>query len=92
MFIGLALFVGAIAFNLQMNSSNNETSDLTLKNIKAITASAEEDDEDDILYGHYCARYYVNDPVMGPSYCWECRPGAESDKCDPSTCKGCMTA
>jgi len=40
--IGLALFVGAVTFNLQMNSSNNETSDLTLKNIKALTASAEE--------------------------------------------------
>ena len=42
MYIGLALFVGAIAFNLQMNSSNNQASNLTLRDIEALTALAEE--------------------------------------------------
>ena len=40
--IGLALFVGVVAFNVQMNLSNNQTSDVTLNNIEALTASAEE--------------------------------------------------
>ncbi len=33
--IGLALFVGAVAFNLQMNSINEQTSNLTLKQLEA---------------------------------------------------------
>jgi len=39
--IGLALFVGAVAFNVQMNLSNNQTSDVTLNNIEALIASAQ---------------------------------------------------
>jgi hypothetical protein len=46
--IGLALFVGAIAFNLQMNSGNNDQlSDVTLKNIEAMAAPGGEDDDGD---------------------------------------------
>jgi hypothetical protein len=36
-FIGLALFVGVVLFNLHMT---NQTDDVTLKNIEAVTASA----------------------------------------------------
>lgn len=43
--IGLALFVGAIAFNFQINSVNNDQlSDVTLKNIEALAAPGDEDD------------------------------------------------
>jgi len=41
--IGAALFVGALAFNVQMNFANKQTSDVALNNIEALTASAEED-------------------------------------------------
>jgi len=37
-FVGLALFVGAVALNVQMT---NQTDDVTLKNIEALSASAE---------------------------------------------------
>lgn len=41
-FIGLALFVGAVAFNLQTNSSGNQQGEVTLKSIKVLTATASE--------------------------------------------------
>jgi len=44
--IGLALFVGAVAFNVQMNSANNQTSNVTLKNIEALAIGDEEYSEE----------------------------------------------
>jgi len=42
--IGLALFVGAVAFNVQMNSANNQNRGITMSNLAALTASAQEID------------------------------------------------
>jgi len=35
-FIGLALFVGGVAFNMQMVNSNDQANDVVLENIEAL--------------------------------------------------------
>jgi hypothetical protein len=46
---GLALFVGAMAFNMHMSSVNNDQlSNVTLKNIEALAAQGDEDEDDDM--------------------------------------------
>jgi hypothetical protein len=37
--IGLALFVGAVAFNMHFDSGKTSTSDITLKNIEALAGT-----------------------------------------------------
>ena len=36
------LFIAALAFNMQMANSNNQTNEVTLQNIAALTSSADE--------------------------------------------------
>jgi len=68
-FIGLVLFIGAVAFNLQINSSTNQASDLTLKNIEALTASAEESGGNTAT----CYSTWSKPPLgIGGSYIWVC--------------------
>ena len=40
-FIGLALFVGAVAFNVQMTNSNKQGNEVILKNIEALASGSE---------------------------------------------------
>lgn len=48
--IGLTLFVGAMAFNLHLNSMNNEKfTDFTLKNIETLAAPPGEEDPGPII-------------------------------------------
>jgi hypothetical protein len=62
--IGLALFVGAVAFNFQMNSDNNQNRGMTMSNLAALTASAQEIDPEcpngcvEGSGGCYCYDYY----------------------------------
>ena len=67
--IGLALFVGAVAFNFQMNSANNQTRNVTLKNIEALTASAQE-----VGTGCLCM-YQPDTEKCWPVECPECGIG-----------------
>jgi hypothetical protein len=55
--IGLALFVGAVAFNVQMNSDKNQNRVMIMSNLAALTASAQEIDEECPDYGSGC---YIN--------------------------------
>jgi hypothetical protein len=59
--IGLALFVGAIAFNVHMNAVNNDQlSDVTLKNIEALAAPGDEMTEEEYQETYCC------DPTINP--------------------------
>jgi len=40
-FIGLALFIGAVAFNVQMTNSNKQGSEVILKNIEVIASGGD---------------------------------------------------
>jgi len=39
-FFGLALFVGAVAFNMHLTNSNIQANDLLLKNVEALASSS----------------------------------------------------
>ena len=71
--IGLALFVGAVAFNVQMNSANNQTNDVTLKNIEALTASAEEDP----IFAECCDNIWTIKYSAGTTTVIECTSDGE---------------
>jgi len=40
-FVGLALFVGAVAFNVQMTNSNKQGNEVILKNIDVIASTGD---------------------------------------------------
>ena len=90
-FIGLLLFIGAIAFNLQMNSSNNQISNVTLKNIEVLTASAEESSTDKKYDAYSCSCFIdgdntdFNNFVGVSTTCYE-DPEGPMDSCIPSSC------
>jgi len=95
--VGIALFAVVIGFGFH---ENQQEENLKVKNIEALAGdedhlkdAPESGDDGSIEWGQYCQQEYVNDPINGPSYCWQCKDSPdENDTCDTSTCKGCMTA
>ena len=63
-FIGLALFVGAVALNVKVTNNDSQINELTIENVKALESSSIEP-PDNCTYGgrYHCALFPDTDAV-----------------------------
>jgi len=66
-FVGLALFIGAVAFNVQMVNSNDQVNDVVLENIEALADGS-------VSAGCLCMTQ-PDSPECYPDECPECGDG-----------------
>ena len=77
-FVGLLLFVGVVAFNMQMVSSNVQTSKVTLENIEALASTA-------ICYWSYDQGWWCGGSIIRCDHCTRIENICSKD--DEDTCQ-----
>ncbi|MBS3742275.1 MAG: hypothetical protein KGY74_09160 [Candidatus Cloacimonetes bacterium] len=76
-FVGLLLFVGVVAFNMQMVNSNNQSNKIKLKNVKALATS--------VACYWYCDNMYGGDTYFID--CYGCLPNYGDELRYPDACQ-----